>query len=189
MNVTEYEKQFEDILEGINANYPYDSDDYINYVKMNQRRMKRWDKVGKLSPELTEIMTNIDQPMNWVLITEPWCGDAAHSHSFIKKTAELNPNISLTIQNRDTDSEIDNYLTNGGKAIPILIARDTDGNDLFVWGPRPKEAQDIVMRQKNDATMTMDDKKIELQKWYNKDKGTMIQNELNQILKDRFELV
>jgi hypothetical protein len=189
MNITAYEKQFEDILEGNNTSYPYDSDDYTNYVKMNHRRMKRWDKVGKLSPEFTETMTNIEQPMNWVLITEPWCGDAAHSHSFIKKTAALNPNISLTIQNRDTNSEIDNYLTNGGKAIPILIARDADGNDLFVWGPRPKEAQAIVMRQKMEEAMTMDEKKIELQKWYNKDKGTMIQNELNQILKDTFELV
>lgn len=190
MNLAEYEKQFEDILEGNNTNYPYDSEDYINYVKMNQRRMKRWEKTAKILPELRETLANIDQSMNWVLITEPWCGDAAHSHSFIKKTAALNSNITLSIQNRDAEnSEIDNYLTNGGKAIPILVVRDADNNDLFVWGPRPKEAQDLVIRQKKDDTISANDKKIELQKWYNKDKGTIIQQELNQLLKNKFELV
>lgn len=190
MNLAEYEKQFEDILEGRNTNYPYDSGDYINYVKMNQRRIKRWEKTGELLSELIDTVEQLNEQMNWVLITEPWCGDAAHSHTFIKKTAALNSNINLIIQNRDADnSEIDNYLTNGGRAIPILVARDTEGNDLFVWGPRPKEAQAIVMRQKKDATMSANDKKIELQKWYNKDKGTMIQQELNQLLKEKVELV
>lgn len=185
MNIAEYEKQFENILEGENNAYPYDSEAYINYVKMNKARIKRWNKKAKILPALEETIKSIDEPVSWVLITEPWCGDAAHSHAFIGKLAELNPNINLTIQNRDADnSEIDNYLTNGGKSIPKLIMRDAEGNDIFDWGPRPKEAQDIVTRHKTDNTVSTEDKKKELQLWYNKDKGVSIQEELIELFSD-----
>lgn len=185
MNLAEYEKQFDEILEGTNTAYPYDSDEYINYVKMNQRRMKRWNKTGKILPQIEKTISEINTPMNWVLITEPWCGDAAHSHAFIKKLAALNPKIKLSIQNRDaSNSEIDQYLTNGGKSIPKLIVRDGNGNDLFDWGPRPKEAQEMVMNQKQDTSTSAEDKKIAIQKWYNKDKGQSIQEELNELLKN-----
>lgn len=182
MKISDYELQFTAILEGIINDYPYDTEEYINYVNLNQARIKRWSKKGKILPALEETLKNIQQPLNWVLITEPWCGDAAHSHAFISKLAVLNPNISLTVQNRDEDSEIDKYLTNGGKSIPKLIVRDKAGNDFFDWGPRPKEAQEMVMQHKKDDSKSAQEKKMELQKWYNKDKGTAIQEELNALL-------
>jgi hypothetical protein len=75
------------------------------------------------------------------------------------------------------------YLTNGGRSIPKLIVRDAKGNDLFTWGPRPKEAQNIHLRQMNDENMSKEEKKIELQNWYNKDKGESTQEELLELLK------
>lgn len=167
-----------------NTIYPYDSDEYTNYVKLNKARMKRWSKVGKIAPDLAETLQNIQDIQNWILITEPWCGDAAHSHEFIKKLAEISPKISLVVQNRDApNSEIDKYLTNGGKSIPKLIVRDANGEDLFIWGPRPKEAQELYMTQRADTSLSDEDKKRALQSWYNKDKGTTIQQELNELLK------
>lgn len=183
MNTIEYEKQFQEILDGNNSDYPYDSDEYINYVKLNKARIKRWNKIGKIIPALTETLRNIRQTQNWILITEPWCGDAANSHVFIVKLALLNPNIKLTIQNRDApNSEIDKYLTNGGKSIPKLIVRDANGNDLFSWGPRPNEVQELVFHQKKNNLLSPEEKNIEIQNWYNKDKGASIQQELNILL-------
>ncbi len=179
MNANQYIAQFEEILQGKNKQSPYDSEAYVNYVKMNQARIKRWTKKGKLIEPLANKVKHIDEEMHWLLITEPWCGDAAHSHAFISKLAELNPLISLTVQNRDAaESEIDNYLTNGSKSIPILVVRDAVKNDLFVWGPRPGEAQDMVMSHKTDTSISPDDKKKDLQIWYNKDRGVMMQKEL-----------
>ena len=117
--------------------------------------------------------------MQWILITEPWCGDAAHGHAFIDKLAQLNENISLRIQNRDSSSsEINKYLTNGARSIPKLIVRDESGNDLFAWGPRPKEPQEMVMNHKLNNSLSAEEKSKELQRWYNKDKGVSMQNEL-----------
>ena len=183
MSITEYEKQFDDILDGSNNAYPYDSEEYINYVKMNKARIKRWNKTGKILPAIEATISKINQSLTWLLITEPWCGDAAHSHAFIGKLVALNPLINLTIQNRDApESEINQYLTNGGKSIPKLIVRDENGKDIFIWGPRPATPQSMVMRFKEDLEMSMEDKKKALQIWYNKDKGVSIQEELNELL-------
>jgi hypothetical protein len=36
---------------------------------------------------------------------------------------------------------MDQYLTNGGRSIPKLVAFDDDGQALFTWGPRPAALQ------------------------------------------------
>lgn len=178
MEFTAYNKQFGAILNGENTASPYDKDAYINYVKLNQGRIKRWLKKGKILPELEATIKAIDVPQTWVYISEPWCGDAAHSQAFIEMAAQLNPLITVEVQNRDNGSEIDKYLTNGGKSVPKLIVRNNEGEDLFDWGPRPHEAQELFYQIKDDASMTMEDKKIALQQWYNKDKGQSMQQEL-----------
>jgi hypothetical protein len=46
---------------------------------------------------------------------------------------------------RDADTElIDRHLTNGGRAIPIILIFNNEGNLLGKWGPRAPEVQQIV---------------------------------------------
>ena len=139
--------------------------------------MHRWEKKGELTDEMKTILSGITTKQNWVLITEPWCGDAANSVPLIAKMATLNSNINLEIQLRDSASEIDRYLTNGGKAIPKLIVRDVNGEDLFVWGPRPEKAQALVLSQKEED-LTQDEKYANILQWYMKDKGGSVQSEI-----------
>ncbi len=181
MNLQDYESQFDDILEGRMTTSPYDSEEYLDYVKMNKVRISRWNRKGKLLPKLVEVVTRIADDMHWLLITEPWCGDAATSHPFIAKLAALNPKITLEVQNRDAlDSEIGNYLTNGTKSIPMLVVRDSSGNDLFTWGPRPKILQEQYLESKKQNVPLQDILK-ELQLWYNKNKGVDMQEELYEL--------
>lgn len=186
MNWNTYHSLFEDILSERNTNPPYDNEAYVNYTSLNFTRQNRWFKRGELLEELKAEIAKITQPQKWILITEPWCGDASHINPFIKMAADLNENIELTINLRDgEDSLIDQYLTNGtSKSIPILVVRDPQGNDLFVWGPRPKEAQALLMQHKEDDTKSNEDKKIEFQAWYNKNKGVDLQMELVEKLKE-----
>jgi hypothetical protein len=180
----EYREQFSKILDGECNDAPYDDERFVEYVKLNKSRTKRWERSGKLLSEVNNLIQSIREEQEWIVITEPWCGDAAHIVPFIAKMAELNANISLKIQNRDTEkSEIDNYLTNGGRSIPKLIVRNSSKNDLFVWGPRPKEAQDLYLDQKDDSSKSATEKKAELQSWYNKNKGEMLQREIAEHLK------
>ncbi|NRA10714.1 MAG: thioredoxin family protein, partial [Crocinitomicaceae bacterium] len=104
---------------------------------------------------------------------------------FIQKMVEYSPNIELEIQHRDGEgSEINQYLTNGGKSIPKLIVRDENGNDLYNWGPRPTEPQAIIVNPKN-SDLTSKEKKSELQVWHNKDKGVSVQKELAELMMTR----
>ena len=183
MNFSDYQQTFDRILSGELTSAPYDDEHFVEYVKLNHSRQNRWLKKGILLAEAVEAINNIQSKQTWVLITEPWCGDAAHTVPFIVKLAELNPLITLDIQIRDSEgSEIDSYLTNGGKAIPKLIIRDASGNDLLVWGPRPAEAQALFHKLK-EQNRTFEEQKIALQQWYNENQGEAVQKEIAHAIK------
>ena len=181
MNYTEYKQLFEKILENANPTHPYNDASYLDYTRLNRSRMNRWDKQLKLDENLAFLIEKIASPQYWIVITEPWCGDAAHIVPFLIKLAEQNSLISYEIQLRDSEPFlIQNYLTKGTKSIPKLIVRDEKGNDIFNWGPRPKGAQALMekMKAENVDNGTI---KIALQNWYNNDKGVSLYNELSEI--------
>jgi len=179
MNWEAYWGYFNEILEREDQVAPYDNPDYLDYTKLNASRQKRWEKRGIILDELKEKLSSLKEPQHWTLITEPWCGDASHISPFIYLLSQLSDKISLDIVLRDDGNDmINQYLTNGGKAIPILVVRDADNNDLFHWGPRPAEAQTLYWDLKNDPSKTWDAQKVPLQQWYNSNKGVHIQEEL-----------
>src|SRR5699024_8521668 len=140
-------------------------------ARLNYSRMKRWMETMKLNDELVNALGNNQLKQHWIIITEPWCGDAAHSLPFLVRLAEQSQSISYELQLRDSEPFlIDNYLTNGGKSIPKLVIRDEDGSDLFTWGPRPVPAQQLRERL-NASGADFETVNLQLQNWYNKDKG------------------
>ena len=75
------------------------------------------------------------------------------------------------------------FLTNGGKAIPKLIALDKENNVLNTWGPRPTTATKMVADYKAKHGSIDADFKKDLQVWYNKNKGEDVQENLVSFLK------
>ncbi|MGH1335998.1 MAG: thioredoxin family protein [Aureispira sp.] len=181
MTLAEYKQLFDKILDGSYTPAPYDTPTFQNYVKLNRSRMKRWTKRAKIGQELENLLQKITTPQHWIIITEPWCGDAANLTPYFEKMAAINPLIEVTVQLRDSDSEIDQYLTNGGKSIPIAVARDQEGNDLFVWGPRPAPAQALVLSQKSSPA-PKDEKYAVVLQWYKEDEGKTLQAEISALL-------
>ena len=182
MNFIAYQEIFQQILNDPQPPAPYQDPDYLNYVKLNWSRQQRWLKTGILNEELAAVIGSIKGEQHWTIITEPWCGDAAHSIPFLHRLSELNPLIKVDYQLRDSEPFlIEQYLTNGTKSIPKLIIADANSNDLAVWGPRPAECQALYTRLLKDH-VEMEQKKIALQQWYNTDKGVSLQQELITIL-------
>src|SRR5690554_2323835 len=123
---------------------PYDVADYIDYTKLNWSRMNRWMKTGKISDELRDAMRQVATRQHWTVITEPWCGDAAHNVPFIELASQENPLVTVSYELRDSEPfRIEQYLTNGTKSIPKLVIQDDAGNDLATWGPRPAGCQQL----------------------------------------------
>lgn len=181
MNWSTYIEYFNEVLEGKITTELYDDPHFMEYAKLNISRMNRWLKQGVLNEELVAKLKAINAPQKWILITEPWCGDAAHIVPFIYKLSEVNPLITLEIQLRDTNSEIENYLTNGSKSVPKLIIRNEQNEDLHIWGPRPIAGQNHFMDLKAQG-LELDQQKMGLQQWYNQDKGVSLQQELLEMI-------
>jgi len=178
MDFAAYQQVFQHILFGSETMPPYDQPDYMNYARLNWSRQQRWLKTGTLDPDLVKVVENIPQAQLWTVITEPWCGDAAHSLPFIHKLSELNPLIKVDYRLRDKPPLlIDEYLTNGAKSIPKLIIRNEAARDLATWGPRPASCQRLY-NQLLEEHAGPEQKKIALQQWYNADKGASLQKEL-----------
>ncbi len=183
MTFQQYLNYFQQIIDTPNEkqNAPYDNPDYIDYTRMNWNRMNRWLKTGKLSEDLTATVNSIKEPQTWIVITEPWCGDAAHSLPFFHLLGELNPLIKVEYELRDSEpNRINDFLTNGSKSIPKVVFRNDAGKDFAVWGPRPAGCQEVYTKltvEKADFETV----KTEIQKWYNADKGVEIQEELVKI--------
>lgn len=158
----------------------------VNYTMLNDRRMRRWDKTVKLSEDIKSKIKDFDKKVTWLVLTESWCGDAAHIMPVINKVAELNDNIDYKVVMRDENDELmRQFLTNGGKAIPKLIAIDKDTNEVInTFGPRPSVATDLVNAYKEEHGKLTPEFKEDLQRWYNKDKGQSTLEDLLNLLED-----
>lgn len=156
------------------------SEAFVEYTKLAISRMKRWEKRVQIDDKLIDSLQQIEKPQTWLVISEAWCGDAAHALPVLDKLAKTNPLIELRIVLRDDNEELmDAFLTNGGRSIPKLIALSKDQQKvLFTWGPRPALAQQIVDDAKASAEGINQQSKEALQMWFNKDKGKAIQKEV-----------
>ena len=177
---------------------PNQSEAMLLYTKMNGVRMKRLDKTTKLTDDSINLLSQIDQPQTWLVLTEACCGDAAQVLPVMNKFAEANINIDLKLIMRDEHLDImDAFLSNGSRSIPKLIVIDQQGEEvLATWGPRPAEVQKMVMDGKLES-MKIEDKeerkafndevKVDVQRWYIKDKTIQIQRQLlNAVLSKQF---
>ncbi len=151
----------------------------IDYTKLNFSRTKRLDKTAKVSEETMEIFKNILEKQTWLVISEPWCGDAAQTLPFLNKISQLSENIDLKIVLRDENPELMNqFLTNGSQSIPIVIILDANMNVSQIFGPRSKAATKLVIAYKAEHGVIDDAFKEILQVWYNNDKGASVVNDI-----------
>ena len=178
MDFPTYKVFFKAVLDSAKRLPPYNNPDYLNYTKLNWSRQRRWLTTGHLDDTLVQYLKQLTEPQQWIVITEPWCGDAAHILPFLYMLSTQNPLIKLDIQLRDSEPFlIEQHLTRNAKSIPKLIIRDAANKDLLVWGPRPAASQELYDRLKAEHA---DDEelKLQLQWWYNEDKGASLQREL-----------
>jgi hypothetical protein len=175
-----YTQLVSDLLAAGRTTGPDQSEAMIHYTELNQQRMHRVEKSIALLPSAEALIRSIKFPQTWLVMTEAWCGDAAHSIPIMHVLASLNPLIDLRLLFRDENPGLmDRYLTNGvSRSIPKLIGLDTATlEELFVWGPRPAPLQEIFTKLKGDG-MEFHAIKEELQRWYNKDKTIAVQQEI-----------
>jgi len=131
-----------------------------------------WQAIYKLArlPEWALSALPAGTTRKLLVIAEDWCGDASNTVPVVAKLADAVPGLELRVILRDANPEVmDQYLTNGSRSIPVIIALDEKHRELGHWGPRPTELQAWVMA--NRGTMPKAELYPKVRKWYARDRG------------------
>ena len=83
IDYTQYNLLFKQLVED-GRTTGEETSEKINYTKLNFSRTKRLDKTAEISEEGIEAFKNISEKQTWLVITEPWCGDAGPDTSVFK---------------------------------------------------------------------------------------------------------
>lgn len=158
------------------------SEALVEFTKLNIQRMNRLDKTLLLIPELQEKIASTKRKMQWVMLAQGWCGDCAQLVPLFGKIAEQSQGkVELVIINPDERNDLmERFTTNGARSVPKVAIIDADnGEVLETLGPRPKPAQEIMLKWKAaNGAISKDDFEKELHTWYAKDKTLTTQQEL-----------
>lgn len=178
-------KNWEDFLKNTEPESLSDTEKaQYDYKVLNKQRSSRIHKTYKVSEELKSLLYQISEQQIWMVLTEDWCGDSAQNLPYIGEIAKINDKINLRILPRDENLDImDRYLTEAkSRSIPKIVAFDEEGNELFQWGPRPKEAQQFV-RDELAKERNKQDVYKDLHLWYGRNRGKAIESEFIELLK------
>lgn len=131
-----------------------------------------WEGIYRLAriPDWALDEVTDDDGRRLLVIAEDWCGDASSTIPMLAKWAAQAPGLELRIIKRDEHPAVmDRYLTNGARAIPIVIVLDETNHELGHWGPRPTELQAWV--RTNRDRIPKDELYPQVRRWYARDRG------------------
>ena len=105
-----------------------------------------------------------------LVLAEDWCGDAVNSVPVLARLAEAVPGLDLRILGRDANPDLmDPHLTDGARAIPVVMVMDEDFRELGWWGSRPDPLQAWVRTE--GQALDRSDRYREVRRWYARDRG------------------
>jgi hypothetical protein len=151
---------------------------YVNYTKLGAARMKRWEKMYTPSEAfLQTLAARVQEGEQWLVFSEPWCGDASHNLPFIAKwTKALGIELRVILRDHNLDL-MDEFLTGGGRSIPKLVRLSADFQILNTWGPRPAPLTEHYNAWRAKEDFNYRDWVLFAQDWYNTDKGISLEAE------------
>ena len=162
--------------------------EYENYVKLLGENLSLHNlhyKNFELSQSDSKKIADLPH-VKIMVISEPWCGDSFALLPIVKKISEANPAWNLKLLLRDENLElIENFLTNGGRAIPIFLFLDDNYEMQFKWGPRPIAAQKIFEQYRSQISNAKIEKSkviLKIRQFYSKDKGKETSKEILKVI-------
>lgn len=181
---TDYVALFENVVTNNTTTGPDKSEAMVSYTQLNWQRHQRAEKNIDLQQNEIDSLSKTNGNFTLLVITEPWCGDAASIVPVLAKLASSSEKLDLKLILRDEHPEVmDNYLTNGSRSIPKVVILDEDLNELGVWGPRPQAAMKLLHEFKSNPDMDRETFYKNIQKFYAKNKGVDIQTEIAALIK------
>jgi hypothetical protein len=143
--------------------------EFIERAESNQELWRSvYDRV-QLPAELVDRASQLPA-RHLAVLAEDWCGDAVNTVPVLARLAEAVPGMSLRLFPRDLNADLmDAHLTEGARAIPVVIVLDEDFREVTWWGPRPLPLQAWVTTDGQE--LARDERYREMRRWYARDRG------------------
>src|SRR5690606_10247867 len=126
---------------------------FIEGMTKNQDAFKQWlDAFEWQDNETREFFESISfrDDLRCLILAADWCGDVVRNVPVLFKALET-AGMPVEVMIMEQHLELmDQFLTMGGRSIPVAIIADTGGFVLGQWGPRPAHVQAIMQKFKQD---------------------------------------
>jgi hypothetical protein len=165
-----------DFLADLHAHVPREDDPYGQYIAINQQRARRVAKTLTLREEVAAALARVQPGTRWLILNEHWCGDGAQILPVLAAMAQAaEGRLEARALFRDANLPLmDQFLTHGGRSIPLVILLGPDGAVVGRWGPRPEAAMALVRELKSHPE-TAANYGEGLHKWYAENRQADIQ--------------
>jgi len=112
---------------------------YKAQMTRNQDRFEENEQTAAFTDHDLQFFQQLPQPLNALVITEDWCGDAIANVPVLGRLAQESGKLNLRVFLRDQNPDImDQYLNEGvHRSIPVFVFFDQDFRELGHWIERP----------------------------------------------------
>lgn len=93
---------------------------------------------------------NFRDDLRVLILAADWCGDVVRNIPVVFRALEkagMETEVLVMEQHLDV---MDQFLTMGGRSVPVVIFTDTGGHVLGQWGPRPEHVQRFMIEFKKE---------------------------------------
>lgn len=120
---------------------------FVESMTKNQQAFESWYEKftweNDNDREYFESLNHRDD-LRVLILAADWCGDVVRNVPVVFRvleTAGIKTEVLILEENPEV---MDNFLTMGGRAVPVVIFADTGGYVLGRWGPRPQHVQSLM---------------------------------------------
>jgi len=126
---------------------------FIDAMTKNREAFLDWQSkfawANEDDREFFESLNNRDD-LRCVILAADWCGDVVRNIPVVFKALE-NSGMPVEVLIMEENLDVmDQFLTFGGRSIPVVMITDTGGLVLGTWGPRPKYVQEPMVKFKTE---------------------------------------
>lgn len=127
--------------------------------------------------DVTERFAVLAAPVRFIALNEDWCLDAVGVIPYLAKLADECSTVEFRSFSRDANPDLmDSHLTNGTRSIPVVIAYDSNWEELGWWGPRPAELQ--LWATTTGVLVPKPERYQHIRQWYARDHGATSMREI-----------
>lgn len=127
--------------------------EFIEGMAKNKEKFLQWQDSFVWQEEDKQFFESLRHrdDLRCLILAAEWCGDVVRNVPVVLKVLEpTGIPVDILIMEEHPDV-MEQFLTLGGKAIPVVIFVDAGGFVLGRWGPRPKHVQDIMVAFKQSS--------------------------------------